>query len=387
MTCSNLFRQQRQVNSHKVDYTSLIIAWTTQLIVESEGCFSQNEEADDIKTSDMPLLLIPYAIGEILSTCPSDPSSSSSPSATSSYRLSLVSRSLSQYHSFLHLLNNYKLLGDLASSQYIKDEDEGEEDENGVRVRRMDPTTKRQEKIDRFKQDKAIAAQIEQIKSRRKQVDESDDQENDDEEEMRRLWLLIIESASLRSLEQRSFLVEELRIIKGHIALSASNENQLASMSPQDRDRRLKQLSEEQQVEQQMREMVLTGLHKVASSLAQPPGQGQGQASSSHPLPLDGRREELMRGVFKPSHTMPTMTVEEFGEQEMRLMAERQRNIDEAASEGLRDKNMSVGIDSLSRKEREREEEREEERKRQWDDWKDENPKGQGNSALRNCGR
>jgi immunoglobulin-binding protein 1 len=355
-----------------------------QSIIESEGCFSANEEADDIKTSDLPLLMVSYAIGEVLATCPSDPSSPS-PSSSTAHRLSLVTRALSHYQSFLSLLNSYQLLGELSSVHFAMDEQEGEE-ESGVRIRKLDPTSKRQEKIDRFKREKAISAQIEQIESRSKPSG-NEDEESRDEEEIRRLWFLLVESFSLRSLEQRSFLVEELRILKQHHASVTDSENQLAALSPQERDKRLRQVSEAQRVEQEMRGMVLTGLHKVAASLAQPPGPQASSSSAPSALPLDGKREELMRGVFKPSHTLPTMTVEEYGELEMREMREKQRVQDELAAEALRERNMSVGYGSLSQSRAQREEEKEEEKQRQWDDWKDDNPKGQGNSALRNCGR
>ena len=361
-----------------------------QSLIESEGCFSSNEESDDIKTSDLPLLMVPYAIGEVFSTCPNSPSSPS-PSSSTTHRLSLVTQALSHYNAFLSRLHNYKLLGELASAQFVKDEDEGEEEESGARVRRLDPTTKRQEKIDRFKREKALSAQIQRIESRA-QSSVDNDGEGGDEEMMRHLWMLLIESSSLRSLEQRNFLIEESRILRQHLSSVSESESQIALMSPQERDRRLKQVSDDQRVEQEMRGMVLTGLHKVAASLAQPPGQGQGQvasgpsSSASYALTLDGKREELLRGVFKPSHTLPTMTVEEYGEQEMRIMAEKQRENDEAEAEALRERNMSVGYGSLSHNKALRDEEREEDKQREWDDWKDEHPKGQGNSALRNCG-
>jgi hypothetical protein len=120
-------------------------------MVESQGMFSSNEEADDITTSHLPLLLIPYLQGQLLSNAPSP-----NPSA----RLHMVTAALQCQLKFLHRLDQYKLLGDVASRLFSTEE------QGGVRGLHLDPATKRQAKIEMFKQEKLINSQLQQLRLR-----------------------------------------------------------------------------------------------------------------------------------------------------------------------------------------------------------------------------
>ena len=151
--------------------------------------------------------------------------------------------------------------------------------------------------------------------------------------------------------------------------------------------------AEQRDKDQLQRAQVMTGLNKVAVHLAGVgSGSGSGSGSGAAPgssgqdvalgvLGVMGQRERLRAGVFRPGHSLPTMTVEEFGEQEMRQMRERERAQQQAEAEaryGVEDKG---GYDDGEY------DEGAEVKARAWDDWKDDNPKGHGNSAIRPCGR
>ncbi|KAK3034719.1 hypothetical protein RJ639_032672 [Escallonia herrerae] len=101
---------------------------------------------------------------------------------------------------------------------------------------------------------------------------------------------------------------------------------------------------------------------------------------------LTSERERMAAQVFQPTHRMPTMSIEEAGLKEMELMNKWQerntRFMEEANSSWHKD----------SRKLRPGQEEDEEDdddaqgKARAWDDWKDENPRGAGNKKLTPCG-
>lgn len=78
------------------------------------------------------------------------------------------------------------------------------------------------------------------------------------------------------------------------------------------------------------------------------------------------RRQNIKDQIFRPSHLLPTMTVEQFGALEQ-----------ERALQG----------GSRPQEEVKEEEEVEDVYKaRAWDDWKDDHPRGWGNSRLKPCG-
>lgn len=120
---------------------ALEICQNCERVVESQGIFSANEDQEDLSTSDMRYLLAPYHTAELLS---------SSPVASPSQRLEQVQAAERGYSRFLHRLDQYKLLGDLGSKMYKHEEEHGA----------LDPNTKRMLKIEKFKQDKNINAQL-----------------------------------------------------------------------------------------------------------------------------------------------------------------------------------------------------------------------------------
>ena len=88
------------------------------------------------------------------------------------------------------------------------------------------------------------------------------------------------------------------------------------------------------------------------------------------------RRAAAARGVFRPSHILPTMTVEQAGEIEYAELVERTRR--EAETKARR----AAEDAALTAEERD---ERELAKARSWDEFKDDNPFGHGNSKLRPC--
>jgi immunoglobulin-binding protein 1 len=95
---------------------------------------------------------------------------------------------------------------------------------------------------------------------------------------------------------------------------------------------------------------------------------------------LTSERERMAAQVFQPSYRMPTMSIEEAGLTEMKIMEEWQ----ERTAKMIQEASSSWHKDDTSRAEDD--EDAEEEKARAWDDWKDENPRGAGNKKLTPCG-
>jgi immunoglobulin-binding protein 1 len=95
---------------------------------------------------------------------------------------------------------------------------------------------------------------------------------------------------------------------------------------------------------------------------------------------LTSERERMAAQVFQPSYRLPTMSIEEAGLREMKMMEKWQERtakmIQESNSAWHKDGSRSAQED----------EDAEEEKARAWDDWKDDNPRGAGNKKLTPCG-
>lgn len=126
--------------------------------VASNGVFSSNEDADDVKTSDLSLLIVPFTLAELLSGCPSN---------APLHRSRMVQSAMALYSRFLRHLSQYRIMGDLASSQYEQEEQQEYSGQSSTGAS-LGPTERRQAKIDRFKAEKAIKSKIEAIEARRK---------------------------------------------------------------------------------------------------------------------------------------------------------------------------------------------------------------------------
>ena len=134
------------------------------------GVCSNNEEADDLSTQDLPLLIVPFTRAELLSgaACPGGPTQ----------RVRMVQAAISYYSRFLHRLEMYRLLGAVAARQYeAVAEAEGDSRDSGALVpsssspsphARGNLNDRRQAKIDRFKAEREIKSKLEQIESKRR---------------------------------------------------------------------------------------------------------------------------------------------------------------------------------------------------------------------------
>lgn len=80
--------------------------------------------------------------------------------------------------------------------------------------------------------------------------------------------------------------------------------------------------------------------------------------------------------MLRPGHILPTLTVEQQGDIEVRQMREREAK--QKASEAAQ---KAAGAEARS----DDEDEAELAKQRAWDDFADDNPRGWGNSKLRPC--
>ena len=260
-----------------------------------------------------------------------------------------------------------------------------------------DPGTARADKVARFRRERAIRARLEELEStRRRRAEEAllnadwDDEDPDaspeDEVEERERWTLLIEDAVAKSLDNVTHLARELEMIAARDELAAARPaGPRAAGGVNAPGRGVYTLMPDG--------AVVPGFNDASSGCASSiRGQPTGRQTASVPAELmeslrrmygtgvaggSARSAERIRSeVFRPSHILPTMTVEQAGEIERREMMERQREQAENAARRAREES------EMTREERE---ERDLAKARSWDEFKDDNPFGHGNSKLRPC--
>ena len=266
--------------------------------------------------------------------------------------------------------------------------------------RDADPGTARADKVARFRRERAIRARLEELDAtRRRRAEEAllnadwDDEDPDDacpedEVEERERWTLVIEDAIAKSLDDVAHLARELEMIAARDELAAARPARAGGVNARGPGRGVYTLMPDGAVVPGFND---SSNGSASSSIGgQPTGQQTAPLSVPPELMESLRRmygtgvaggsarsaERIRSEVFRPSHILPTMTVEQAGEIEHREMMERQRAQAENAARRAREES------EMTQEERE---ERDLAKARSWDEFKDDNPFGHGNSKLRPC--
>lgn len=332
--------------------------------------FSPNESSiDEVSTADLKYFLIHYMRAHITSShAVIDPIER---------RTTELSIAVSLYQSFLHLARQYRLidshLSPLLHWALMSDSnDEGKEDDGDYRRSRdvdssssrgssRDPTVLRQQKIEKFKREKELKETIDsfqplitRIRGMNTNTNNEDEDEYSIEDEIeRKYWVTRIQLAVSNALGEVPTLQKEVELLKHRASLPTGEDK--ASIKSGNNSQRNEDGD------------FLKKLAQAANAL---------QKSSLSSSSSRQRRQDIRSEVFRPSHTVARMSVEQHGEVEYRQMMERQR-VEEQRK----------GVEERRRRGMTEEEREEEEvaKQRAWDAFKDDNPRGWGNSKLRPC--
>eukprot|EP01114_Cavostelium_apophysatum_P001083 TRINITY_DN1092_c0_g1_i2.p1 TRINITY_DN1092_c0_g1~~TRINITY_DN1092_c0_g1_i2.p1 ORF type:complete len:360 (-),score=87.28 TRINITY_DN1092_c0_g1_i2:923-1954(-) len=286
-------------------------------LIDTAGIFSPNEELEDISTGQLRYLLVTYYIGELHTKIGES-------------RLRHAQETVKYLRTFLRRCEQYKLV-DKEDLKAIHGE--GSTDSN---ARRM-------EKISRAKREKQVEKQLQELLSKQQKAQNlnakgyltkpKEDDDDEDDEDTREIMLAIIKSS----------------IYKGITSLDM-NEQEFSM---------LLQIEKEKQ--------------KHGGQLPpEPPRQAPFKNFTIHP----NTREEVYRDVFKIVNPA-TMTPEQWAEEQMALgllptpegAAKAQAENDQKERE-KKEKEYDEDEDEVDKKTM---------KDRNWADWKDEHPYGEGN--------
>ncbi|KAH6856642.1 TAP42-like protein [Chaetomium sp. MPI-CAGE-AT-0009] len=329
-------------------------------LISALSIFSPNESLEDLSTSDLPFLLINFHLAEITQKLPS-----SSPQE----RKRTLSAARDAYERYLHLLDSYDLLSPIhkkALEQYT------DAPTTFSTVSASDPEARRNAKIANFKTEKELRTKLEYLR-RRPEYGTEDDRSGGaiggDEDAVREVHLAHLNYSTHMTFQALEGLNREWEIL----ALAPSPQSSPGG-GPNPRG------AEEEEDARRRQRYTAGGLGDNYSDRLDQPMRGGPNAGGPllsregkplQPFTLLGNRQELARGVFRPGHNLPTMTIDEY------LDEERARGgIIEGGGEASwhrpePDEDDIEKADAETMKARE------------WDEFVEANPKGSGNTLNR----
>ncbi|XP_047048783.1 PP2A regulatory subunit TAP46 [Lolium rigidum] len=350
-------------------------------MVSKLGLFSSNETKDDVSTANLKYLLVPYYLGEMTEQVEQED------------RIPVLKASQDHLKEFISTCEALELVP----------ENELELSRQG---RPETAANRREQKVARFRRQKAAETKLQEIRERKErrgrslraaalsapiEAGEEDDFEDDGEEE-REAWLATISLALCKAFDLVDMLKKEEEML---LAVKERKEKDGGAFAREMLDERT-QKAEAWHHNAASRAPYSKPANPITcATFAQDVIEGRASVSQAHdhkhqpmifgPASLVGggltsERERMAAQVFQPSYRMPTMSIEEAGLTEMKIMEEWQ----ESTAKIIKEATSSWHKDDTSRAEDD--EDAEEEKARAWDDWKDENPRGAGNKKLTPCG-
>ncbi|EDK46153.1 hypothetical protein LELG_04334 [Lodderomyces elongisporus NRRL YB-4239] len=224
------------------------------------------------------------------------------------------------------------------------------------------PQLKRQEKIENFRKEKDLKKKLEtfkQLKSTGKS------READvDEEVIRKMYLDQVQLHILNSFNLADLIAMELAVLSNRPKILEITQGANFEMA------RLQGIDDDRVRQQTDPTGFTTRVEQVPKSKAQISDLISKQGKILQPFTItSNRREEMKQRVFGTGQVLPSMTVEEYLDYELangKMMKE------EPKKSALSDDNDDDYDDD--------EDDEAQLEKRRWDDWKDDNPKGSGNT-------
>ena len=302
--------------------------------------FSKNEHAVDVHTEDLEFILCEMLLGKLYLKRPGG--------MDKEKRLKNLQQALVCFDRFIEKCDRLQLV-DPVEKQGI---------EVVVNNAPQDATSRRQMKIDRFNRTRECKKQLEKIEQ---DLNQQRKQQTVDEELLRERLLLVISNSIREVLED--------------YALSADEKNMLEQIV------RMERLSPTESKPPQPPQQKGECLYDVSVGMNSMNGfcdvENKGITVTKIDKQFNVTRETLKAGVFKPGWRQPTVSIEEYAKIEVERARERAEREAEAAKEepehlkyeqlverGLEDDEKLLDKATMN--------------DRNWDNWKDDNPKGSG---------
>ena len=308
--------------------------------------FSSNEGLEDISTSDLPYLLVDFYLAELIQktsmTSPHD-------------RIRTLDSARNSYERFLHILDSYGLLG----PKYKKWLEQYQESPAAFSTIPSDPSARRDAKISNFKAEKELRTKLEYLRKRPEYADFEADGTGD-EEVVRAVYLANLDFSAHSVFQSLESMNREAEVLgQAPEPLYPSN-----STVADDERRRREGLGDEYS-----ERLDRAPLRRLQSAVGGPLLTKEGKPLQ--PFTLLGTRQDLAKGVFRPGHNLPTMSIDEYLEEERRRGGIIEGGGEASGRIPEPDEDDMEKADAETMK------------ARAWDEFTEANPKGSGNTLNR----
>ncbi|ORZ17046.1 TAP42-like protein [Absidia repens] len=315
-----------------------------QDLVERSAMFSSNELIDDINASDLKFLLTGAYLGQVVLK------------TVGEERSDILRRSKALFQQFISVCQDHQLMRKDDVDMY----------EKGINGVKGSAAQQRQDKIARYKREKALKETIQQL---RQQLDDEKEQQQqrmattggtgEIDQELEREWVLaLIDLELLRAIEQLHGIDQELVMVN-----EMEKMRQMASSSSSSgsvfTDRRAP-ITRQQDNES----------HTLDTNNRRPPIRGgpllTKEGRPLQPFIITNKRQQLKDQVFQPGYNLPTMTIDEYLQQEMDMGNIIKGGGEEPEKKEIEDNDYEA-LDAETMKQRD------------WDEFVEANPRGWGN--------
>ncbi len=307
--------------------------------IAAAALFSPNESVDDVATSALPYLLLDLRLADVVQRTPyTDPPQ----------RTLVVRRARAAYESFLALADSYGLVAGRHAKLLARYRDDPDRFAV-VATSGGDMTARRDAKIAAFRAEKELKQKLEVLRT-----DPRYSNGGGDEDVVRQAHLAAAElgvHAALQGLESLNREMEMLALAPAHPtpdpAPGVNDENSRRRAAEDDGTWKLD-----------------TPLRRGAGGTGGPLLSAQGRPLQ--PFTLVGGRADLRQGVFRAGHNLPTMSIDEYLDEERR-----RGNILSGGTDPQKPEPDEDDMDAVDRATY---------KAREWDDFNDENRRGAGNT-------
>ncbi|KAF2143651.1 uncharacterized protein K452DRAFT_267914 [Aplosporella prunicola CBS 121167] len=306
-------------------------------VADRVSLFSPNETLEDVSSGDIQYMLIHFHVAELVQRI------------NGGDRKANLLGARRSYDNFLKLLDSYDMLSKSDAKLY---ERYLEAPNSFSTASTTDAAARRETKIARFREEKAMKAKLEHLRQNPAAF-------QNDEDALRQLQLTNIALSVHMTFQALESLAMELQIL----ALAPPPGQPSASSALKDERQRGKQSDGySERLDQPLSRL-------TAGGMAGPILSADGKPL--RPFTLLGNRQRFQEGVFRPDHSLPTMSIDEYLEEERK-----RGGIIEGGGEqsGIRPEPNEDDFDKADE---------ETMKARAWDEFVEENPKGAGNTMNR----
>ena len=326
-------------------------------LIAALSLFSPNESLEDLLTADLPFLLTSFHLAELTQRLPS-----SSPQE----RKAVLAAARDAHERYLHLIDSYGLLAPPYQKLLERYTDEPT---TFSTVSTSDPAARREAKINNFRTEKELLSKLEFLRHRPEYG--ADDGTGGgvgggDESLVREVHLAHLQYTAHMAFQSLDGLNRECEIL----ALAPPAPPPRGPNPQEDDDTRRRQrataggLGDNADFSNRL-DQPLRSLQNPGGPLLSK------QGKPLQPFTLLGNRQELARGVFRPGHNLPTMTIDEYLDEEARRGGIIEGGGEASWHRPEPDEDDIEKADAETMKARE------------WDEFVEANPKGSGNTLNR----